>query len=124
MSIVGERPETGMRYELRRHEPTSADHAALGPNAESTPRLRFVYRGRIVPPLPHAVAQAALGVIEDGEVIALPETPEPYRERLRLLVRPLARSLPQAEPPLVITRWRPDQVADQVADHVAGERPG
>jgi hypothetical protein len=93
MAIVGNKPETGARYELRREE--------AGPP--------FRYEGRIA--LVDEDIQVRATLLADGAVeVELPPS-EPWRERVRLLLRTAVRqaSAEGARPPRTLRRWRAEK---------------
>ena len=93
MAIVGNKPETGARYELRRGE--------AGPP--------FVSEGRIA--LVDADLPVRATLLADGAVeVELPEG-EPWRERVRLLLRTAGRQAVAegTRPPRALRRWRAEK---------------
>jgi hypothetical protein len=95
MTIVGERPETGVRVELERDE---------------APDPPWEYRGEVV--TPDARFEITVAISAEGEVrVALAaDAPPGLAEKLRLLARTLWRHA-QAEgapPPRRLLRWRPE----------------
>lgn len=93
MAIVGDRPSTGVRFQL--------DRVATEP--------RLVYEGEIVTPEREFSVRAE--VDETGEVSVTTESGDELADKARLLVRTVVRhAASEGEPPpRRIQRWRADK---------------
>jgi hypothetical protein len=94
MAIVGDHPESGLRFVLERA------HDAKTP---------WIYRGDAF--TPDARHPLVVEVTEDGEVRvdAAPDAPPELAEKTRLLFRALfkqAKDSPGGAPPRKVVRWR------------------
>ncbi|MBV9945399.1 MAG: hypothetical protein JOZ69_00955 [Myxococcales bacterium] len=96
MSVVGPRPESGVRVEVER--------------SPGGPPWR--YGGAITTPSARYLVSAT--VEEDGAVsVELPiEAPAALRERARLILRAAAKHARGSAPPRRIARWRAEATGD------------